>query len=179
MLSRFSCVRLYAILWTVVHKVPLSMGFSRQEYWNGLPFLPPEDLPNPEIKLGSPALQADSLLSESPGKPHVNYIRYDTHRLWELGHKLLWGPYAATREVPAILDHEVTLGISAMHENNWVQRKKEPGTLTPWRFYVSPEFPTQTSFRLENVFKPLFTKQAFTWSKALCQALGLHPISAS
>ena len=43
-----------------------------------------------------------------------------------------------------------------MHENNYVQRKKEPGTLTPWRFYISPEFPTQISFRLENVFKPLW-----------------------
>ena len=81
MLSRLSCVRLYAVLWAVVHQVPLSMGFSRQEYWSGLPFPPPEDLPNPGIKLRSPALQADSLLSESPRKPHVNYIRYHTHRL--------------------------------------------------------------------------------------------------
>ena len=45
------------------------MGFSRQEYWNGLPFLFPGDLPDPEIKPGSPALQADSLPSELPGKP--------------------------------------------------------------------------------------------------------------
>ena len=45
------------------------MGFSRQEYWNGLSFPPPRDLPNPGIKPGSPALQADSFLSEPPGKP--------------------------------------------------------------------------------------------------------------
>ena len=44
------------------------MGFSRQEYWSGLPRPPPGDLPNPRIELGSPALQADSLLSEPPGK---------------------------------------------------------------------------------------------------------------
>ena len=57
-------------LWTVACQAPLSMGgFSRQEYWSGLPCLPPGDLPNPGIKLRSPALQADSLLSEPPGKP--------------------------------------------------------------------------------------------------------------
>ena len=55
--------------WTVACQVPLSMGFSRQEYWSGLPFISPGDLPNPEIELGSPALQADSLLIKSPGKP--------------------------------------------------------------------------------------------------------------
>ena len=45
------------------------MGFSRQEYWSGLPFPSPGDLPDPGIKLGSPSLQADSLPSEPPGKP--------------------------------------------------------------------------------------------------------------
>ena len=46
------------------------MEFSRQEYWSGLPFLPPGDLPNPGTEPRSPALQADSLLSDLPGKPH-------------------------------------------------------------------------------------------------------------
>ena len=50
---------------------PPSMEFSRQEYWSGLPFPAPGDLPNPGIEPGSPALQADSLLSEPPGKPKV------------------------------------------------------------------------------------------------------------
>ena len=54
--------------WTVACQVPLSMGFSRQEYWNGWPFPSPADLPDPGIKLGSPAWQADSLPSEPPGK---------------------------------------------------------------------------------------------------------------
>ena len=45
------------------------MGFSRQEHWSVFPFLPPGDLLDPEMELGSPALQADSLLSEPPGKP--------------------------------------------------------------------------------------------------------------
>ena len=56
-------------LWTVALRVPLSMRFPRQEYWSGLPRPPPGDLPNPEIEPRSPALLADSLLSEPPGKP--------------------------------------------------------------------------------------------------------------
>ena len=48
---------------TVAHQAPLSMEFSRQEYWNGYPFPPPEDLPHPGIKPGSCTLQADSLPS--------------------------------------------------------------------------------------------------------------------
>ena len=55
--------------WTAAHQAPLSMGFSRQEYWGGLPRPPPGDLPNPGIKPRSPALQADSFPSEPPGKP--------------------------------------------------------------------------------------------------------------
>ena len=51
-----------------LHQAPPSMGFSRQEYWNGLPFPPPGDLPNPGVKPRSPALQADALPSEPPGK---------------------------------------------------------------------------------------------------------------
>ena len=53
---------------TVACQAPLSVGFSRQEYWSGLPFPSPKDLPNPGIRSGSPALQADSLPSEPPGK---------------------------------------------------------------------------------------------------------------
>ena len=59
MLSRFSAVRLSATLWTAARQAPLSMGFSRQEYWSGLPCPPPGDLPNPGIDsmfLMSPAL---------------------------------------------------------------------------------------------------------------------------
>ena len=51
-----SRVRLFVTPWTVVYQAPLSMGFSRQEYWSGLPFPPPGDLPNPGIEPGSPAL---------------------------------------------------------------------------------------------------------------------------
>ena len=54
------------LYWTVAHQGPLSMGFPRQEYWSGLPFPPPGDLPDPGIKPSSPALQADALTSEPP-----------------------------------------------------------------------------------------------------------------
>ena len=55
--------------WTVACQASPSMGFSNQEYWSGLPFPSPGDLPNPGIEPGSPALQADALSSEPPGKP--------------------------------------------------------------------------------------------------------------
>ena len=55
-----SRVRLFATPWTVTYQAPPSMGFSRQEYWSGLPFPSPGDLPNPGIEPGSPTLQADA-----------------------------------------------------------------------------------------------------------------------
>ena len=58
-----SCLTL-AIPWTVALQIPLSMGFPRKEYWSGLPFPSPGDLPHPGIKLTSPALQVDSSLTE-------------------------------------------------------------------------------------------------------------------
>ena len=54
--------------WIIASQAPLSTRFSRQEYWSGLPCPPPGDLSDPGIKAGSPALQADSLLSEPSGK---------------------------------------------------------------------------------------------------------------
>ena len=66
-----SRVRLSATLWTVAYQAPPSMGFSRQEYWSGLPFPSPGNLPNPGIEPRSPALEADALTSEPPGKPHT------------------------------------------------------------------------------------------------------------
>ena len=70
-----SHVQLFATSWTVACQAPLSMGFSRQDYWSVWPFPPPGDLPNPGIEPGSLALQADSLPSEPPGKPsyHATY----------------------------------------------------------------------------------------------------------
>ena len=61
--------RLFATPWTIAYNPPLSMGFSMQEYWSGLTFLSPGDLPNPRMKPRSPALQADTFPSELSGKP--------------------------------------------------------------------------------------------------------------
>ena len=68
--NRFSHVQLCVTLWTVARQAPLSMEFSRQEYWSGFPCPAPGDLPHPEIEPLSPALQADPLPSEAPGKPN-------------------------------------------------------------------------------------------------------------
>ena len=59
------------IPWTVAHQTPLPMGFPRQEYWSGLPFPSPGDLPNPGIKPTSPALASRFFTTEQPGKPDI------------------------------------------------------------------------------------------------------------
>jgi len=64
-----SPIRLFVTPWTVAHQASPSMGFSRQEYWSGLPFPPPGDLPDPGIEPRTPTLHADALTSEPPGKP--------------------------------------------------------------------------------------------------------------
>ena len=61
-----SRVRLFVTPWTVAHKAPLSMGFSRQEYWSGVPFPSPGGLPDPGIEPRSPTLEAEALTSEPP-----------------------------------------------------------------------------------------------------------------
>ena len=72
--------------WTVAYQAPLFMGFSRQEYWIGLLFPSPGDLPNPGIEPRSPALQMDSLLSEPPGKP-LRILLKNVNVLAKLIHK--------------------------------------------------------------------------------------------
>ena len=62
-----SHVQLFGTPWTAAYQAPSSMGFSRREYWSGLPFTSPGDLPDPWIEPGSPILQADALPSEPPG----------------------------------------------------------------------------------------------------------------
>ena len=84
-LSCFSCVRLFVTLWTLAHQAPLSMRFSRQDYWSGLPCLSPGDLPDPGIEPtfpAAPALQADSLLLSHWGRLKIkefflNFLEID------------------------------------------------------------------------------------------------------
>ena len=70
-LSRFSCVRLFATPWTVAHQAPLSLGFSRQEYWSGVPFPPPGDLPGSGTEsrsLRSTALAGEFFTTDATGE---------------------------------------------------------------------------------------------------------------
>ena len=62
----------FATTWIVAHQAPVSMGFPSQEYWSGLPFPSPRDLPDPGIEPRSPALQMDLLPSEPPGKSNLS-----------------------------------------------------------------------------------------------------------
>ena len=78
-----SRVRLFATPWTAAYHAPLSMGFSRQEYWSGLPFPFSGDLPDPGIKPGFPTLQADALPSELPGKPYSETVCFLAIQLLE------------------------------------------------------------------------------------------------
>ena len=94
-----SRVRLFVIPWTVAYQAPSSMGFSRQEYWSGLPFPSPGDLPNPGIEPRSPAFQADALTSEPPGRPLIKkaeHQRIDAFELW-CWRRLLRIPLTARR----------------------------------------------------------------------------------
>ena len=68
-----SRIQLFATPWTIACQALLFMEFSRQEYWSGLPFPSPEDLPDPVIEPRSLASQADSLPSEPPGKPQFTF----------------------------------------------------------------------------------------------------------
>ena len=86
----------FATPWTVAYQAPPFMRFSRQDWWNGLPFPSPGDLPDPGIKPGSPALQADALPSEPPGKP-----------VWRIG-------------IYSNLPYFHTMIFSSIHFNIWI-----------------------------------------------------------
>ena len=80
-MKSLSRVRLFATPWTVPDQALPSMGSSRQEYQNGLPFPSPEDIPDPGIKPRSPALQADALPSEPPVQRHTHKKTFTTERV--------------------------------------------------------------------------------------------------
>ena len=69
-----SLVQLFATLWTVAHQDPLSLGFSRQEYWSGLPFPSPGDLPGPGIKPVSPTLAGEFFTTETPANSALYHV---------------------------------------------------------------------------------------------------------
>ena len=84
-----SRVQLSETPWTVAYQASPSMGFCRQEYWSGLPFPSPGDLPNPGIEPRYPTLEADTLTSEPPGKPFI------------IGN---WNAKVGSQEAPGVTD---------------------------------------------------------------------------
>ena len=100
----------FATPWTEFCQAPLSMEFSRQEYWSGLPLPSPRELSNPRTEPRSPALQADSLPSESPGKPWMIY-KAIRQRLWEWWvHFSMWSCAVHMSEDLAVLGLKVMMG---------------------------------------------------------------------
>ena len=97
-------VQLFVTPWTVAYEAPLSMEFSRQEYWSGLPYPSPGDLPDPGIEPRSPTWEADALPSEPPGKPDdpekaTAKQSWRRHRSTELGLSR-WSPDYYNKAVP-------------------------------------------------------------------------------
>ena len=118
-LSHFSHVQLFVTLWTVTCQAPLSMGFSRWDYWSGLPWPSPGDLPNPRIKPESPvapALAGRFFSTEPPGKPCYYFgLLFIEHLLWPKNcalyftlHKMLLSSYSAHKENKIPGDKKVT-----------------------------------------------------------------------
>ena len=105
-----SHVQLFATLWIVACQVPLSMKFSSQEYWSGLPFSSPGDLPKPGIRPRSPALQADSLPSEPPGLQIMLILG-----CWE---KEAWWLSMDLPQLHKALDKAVEITLNALNE--WI-----------------------------------------------------------
>ena len=92
-----------ATLWTVAYQTPLSMRFSRREYWIGLPFPSPRDLADPGIEPGSPALQVDALTSEPPGKLRKEDTLTNGDFLYKCKYFLKMIPWLPLQNFPKII----------------------------------------------------------------------------
>ena len=148
-----SCVRLFVIPWTVACHASPSMGFSRQEYWSGLPFPSPEALPNLEIETRSPALQADALPSEPPG-----FIKLPFHcaqAVWTgLGFKRK-GKSCCLSSTPLLY-----LLVRQVTSSTW-------GTLWKW----CPSLTTPTPHKHINLSKERALGKAEIWIQTLAMSL--------
>ena len=121
-----SHVRLFVTPWTTAYQVPPSVGFSRQEYWSGLPFPSPGDLPNPGIEPRSPALQADALPSEPPGKSISRYMPLVIHGVCAFYHSECYsstfGPKQANLFIK-YLTKETEICSTARGQTGWAIEK--------------------------------------------------------
>ena len=144
--------------WTVVHQAPLSMGFSRHDYWSGLPLPSPVDLPNPGIEPGSPALQADSLPTEPPTSWYFSPFAASPTTLFILTQFSVWNK-AQFQHYPNQLFFEEWqarkwlafqvsatqqpserggLGLLTFNPGSLAQAVHQPGTLPPYLELKSP-----------------------------------------
>ena len=99
--------------WTAAHQAPQSMEFSRQEYWSGLPFPSPGDLPNPGIEPGSPTMEADALTSEPAGKPYSFYTTSSKPQTQKKHNTLFMSSHLCDRELIQEIEREgITLNNS-------------------------------------------------------------------
>ena len=121
--------------WTAAHQAPLSTEFSRQKYWSGLPFPSPGDLPDPGTEPTSPALQADALLTEPPGKPCLGSM------LQVLLLQQPWNPISAFSAQQVYLCN----GILLSHKKEW-----NPDT---YNMNVSRDYHTTWSKSEKDIYK--------------------------
>ena len=148
-----SRVRLFATPWTVTHRAPKSMGFSRQEYWSGLPFPSPGDLPDPGTEPGSPALWTDDLHLSHQGSPQR--IKIEIERVSNNANKLR----VRKREKLSISWSLGPIKWQDSKQNSYASQvvqlvKKLPANLRrhefhPWVGKMEKEMSTQSSFCLE------------------------------
>ena len=139
-----------AIPWTVASEAPLSMGFSRQEYWRGLPFPSPGDLPDSEIEPWSPASQADSLPAELEGSPFIrdllllfnHSVVSDSLQPHRLKPARLLSPWDSPGKNPGVGCHALLQGVFPTQGSN-------PGVLH-WQVHSLP---------LMFIWKPVVLKQ--------------------
>ena len=139
-MKSLSRVPLLATPWTAAYQAPLSMGFSRQEYWSGLPFPPPGDLPNPGIKPippVSPALQADSLQRRHLGSPSTWLLLLSRFSRVQLYNPMDYSPPGASAH-----------GILQTRILNWVAMPSSRGLSDPG---IKPTFPVSPALQADSL----------------------------
>ena len=171
-LSHFHCVRISVTLRTKAHQAPLSMRFSRQEYWSGFPCSPPVDLPNPRIEPVtpvSPTLQADSLPLSHLGSPTnippasktvpLTPLKWLQTHLWiELHDSVLHGPQdkdtylSPSWGVCLICDQFITFPFCAQWLSGPRVRSWSPAQQMTWLWHLKSLLPSRTLLlHLQNV----------------------------
>ena len=158
MLSQVSHVRLYATLSTIAHQAPLSMGFSRQEYWSGQPFPFPGDIPNPEIKptsLTTPALAGRFFTTSATWKPIYNIYYIHLHIHNSFGTRPV---SSVTQLCPTLCDpmNHSTPGLPVHHqlpESTQTHVHRVGDAIQPSHPLLSPSPPTLNLSQHQGIFK--------------------------